>query len=306
MTQTSDCHSPKRIVDMRAQIRPNLFIIGAMKSGTTSLHAYLAQHPDIFMSDPKEPGYFIKEENLSRGEDWYLGLFAEAKQAKVWGESSAVYSMIPLYAGVPERIFRFNPEARFVYLMRDPFQRTLSHYKHLVYHHRERRDLLTAILSHPPYVNVSNYAMQLRPYFDRFGRQQVYVLTFEELVRNTSRAVGDLICWLGLDKSSPLPDVLPVENVTPKRGILKGGLLGKFIHSAYWKPFDRVFPSLLKLKTRWLFEQEIEPDPALVAETRRYLAPIQSKQIEDLCNLLGRDFPEWTSFGDSPHRATVS
>jgi hypothetical protein len=293
-------------MDMRTQIRPNLFIIGAMKSGTTSLHAYLAQHPDIFMSEPKEPGYFIKEENVSGEEDWYLGLFATAKKAKVWGESSAVYSMIPLFKGVPERILRFNPEARFVYLMRDPFQRTLSHYKHLVYHHHERRDLLTAVRSHPPLINVSNYAMQLRPYFDTFGRQRVHVMTFEELVRSPSRAVGDLICWLGLDKSFPLPDVLPVENVAPKRGIPKRGLLGRFLHSAYWKRFGRLLPSTLKLKTRRLFEQELEPNPALVAEARRYLVPIQSKQIEDLCNLLGRDFPEWTSFGDSPRRATVS
>jgi hypothetical protein len=69
--------------------RPNLFIVGAMRSGTTSLHAYLGLHPEIFMSVPKEPSYFVKEMNLAKGQEWYLGLFAAAGKAKVIGESSA-------------------------------------------------------------------------------------------------------------------------------------------------------------------------------------------------------------------------
>ena len=72
---------------MSRQALPNLFIIGAMKSGTTSLHHYLAEHQRIFMSELKEPGYFVEELTWSRGRDWYLSLFAEAGDAAIVGES---------------------------------------------------------------------------------------------------------------------------------------------------------------------------------------------------------------------------
>ena len=86
------------------RLRPNLFVIGAMKSGTTSLHAYLGSHPQIFMCPEKEPSFFAKETISSRGEDWYLKLFAAAGSKPVIGESSTAYSRIPLFPGVPERI----------------------------------------------------------------------------------------------------------------------------------------------------------------------------------------------------------
>jgi hypothetical protein len=283
---------------MRIPDRPNLFIVGAMKSGTTSLHAYLGLHPEIFMSEPKEPSYFVEEMNLAKGQDWYLGLFAAAGNAKVIGESSASYSMVPKYRGVPGRITRFNPDARFVYLMRDPFQRTLSHYWHLVRFHGERRDLITTIQNHPPCINVSNYAMQLRPYFEMFGRERVYVLTFEELVRNPRDAVGPLLAWLGVDTRFPLPEQLPKENATPISVMLRGGLLDWFLNSALWRVGAPVTPTWLKARAKRILEWRVENNSKLVVLAQRYLAPIQSRQIEELRTLLQRDFPDWTSCGE--------
>jgi hypothetical protein len=287
-----------RVVDMGTPIRPNLFIIGAMKSGTTSLHAYLALHPDIFMSEPKEPSYFVEEMNLGKGEEWYLSLFAAAEDAKVIGESSAPYSMVPRYMEVPDRIARFNPNARFVYIMRDPFQRALSHYWHIARFHGERRDLLTAVQNHPPYINVSNYAMQLRPYFDKFGRERLYTLTFEELVRNPRETVVPLLTWLGVDTRFEMPEQLPKENTTPKSLMPQQGMLHWFIDSALWKAGSRIVPRWLIARAKRSLERPMEQDPELVAKTRQYLAPIQSKQIEELGKLLQRDFPEWTSFDE--------
>lgn len=86
---------------MANQRIPNLFIVGAMKSGTTTLHNYLNMHPDIFMSQkPKEPQYFVQELNWSKGEDWYLSLFEAAGDAKIIGESSTDYSKLPRYQGL--------------------------------------------------------------------------------------------------------------------------------------------------------------------------------------------------------------
>ncbi|MDA8347687.1 MAG: sulfotransferase, partial [Pseudomonadota bacterium] len=150
--------------------KPNLFIIGAMKSGTTSLHEYLDTHPQIAMSREKEPGYFVEELSLRKGEDWYLSLFEQDARYQYVGESSTHYTKLPLYRGVPERLFRFNPDARLIYIMRDPFDRVISHYWHAVrdvHHGGELRPLLKAVQECPDYLCFSDYAMQLEPYIER-------------------------------------------------------------------------------------------------------------------------------------------
>src|SRR5438309_2284856 len=107
---------------------PNLIVIGAARCGTTSLHKYLAAHPEIAMSREKELSFFVEEKNWSRGLGWYAAQFGA--QAPVRGESSPAYSAFPLYRGVPERMARTVPDAKLVYLVRDPIARIASHYTH--------------------------------------------------------------------------------------------------------------------------------------------------------------------------------
>lgn len=104
--------------------KPNLFLIGAMKSGTTYLRKLLNAHPDIFMCDPDEPSYFVDprwlrtlypemwERGLWRNEGRYLDLFRPGGDARILGEASTNYTMLPLLWGVPRRIAALNPEAR--------------------------------------------------------------------------------------------------------------------------------------------------------------------------------------------------
>jgi hypothetical protein len=284
--------------------RPGLFIIGAMKSGTTSLHAYLATHPEIFMSEPKEPAYFVQEMNYPKGEDWYLSLFAAGSEAKLLGESSAVYTMAPKFTGVTERIAHFNPDARFVYVMRDPFQRSLSHYWHIVQHHGERRDLLTALKTHPPYVNVSYYAMQLRPYLETFGRDRLHIVIFEDLVRDPLPVVQRLFGWLGVDQDFVPPNLYAKENATPSKVAPKGGRLDRFRHSAAWNVLGGFMPSSLRALARRLLERQVDKRAETVAEAKSYLRPIQLDQVNELRVLLDRDFPDWPA-GRQSNQPTV-
>src|ERR671915_544163 len=96
---------------------PNLIVIGAMKSGTTSLHNYLSLHPEIFMTEVKEPSFFTLEGNWWRGREWYEAQFPVA--AKIRGESSPDYTKHPRHAGAPERMHAMIPDAKLVYLLRD-------------------------------------------------------------------------------------------------------------------------------------------------------------------------------------------
>jgi hypothetical protein len=140
-----------------ASIKPNLFIIGSMKSGTTLLWRVLASHPAIHMSTPKEPCYFVEPSQLRRLQPWlwrerywlrrdrYFKLF-HSNESKIYaGEASVYYTHLPLATGVAERIWRFNPNARLIYIMRDPIERTISHYWHSVISNSEFRSPLRAI-----------------------------------------------------------------------------------------------------------------------------------------------------------------
>ncbi len=178
----------------RSLRKPGLFVIGAMKSGTSYLSRLLGLHPSIFIPDLEEPSYFVPpgqlrdiwpymwDQGIWRSEEAYLRLFQPGGDATILGEASTNYSKVPLVSGVPERIARFNDEARFIYIMRDPVERSISHYWHMVRFNAEYRPMLSAILQDPRYMAVSHYARQLAPYFSLFGRERVFTLTFEELV----------------------------------------------------------------------------------------------------------------------------
>ena len=279
--------------------RPNLFIVGAMKSGTTSLHSYLQVHPQIFMSQSKEPAYFVDELNWKRGEDWYLGLFRDAGDAEVVGESSTDYTKYPTYRDVAQRIARFNPAARFIYIMRDPVERTIGHYWHAVRGRdrfgRERRDLLAAIRENPHYRDVSHYAMQLEQYVRIFGRDRILAVTFEEMNARPEVFTQSIFRWLGVDGSFTPPNLDERSNVTPKvvRRIRGWGLLNRFRHTRLWNAVGpQISPSLRRVGRR-LATDRVDRTRHATADAIAYLQSMQVEQTRQLSELLGREFAEW-------------
>ena len=84
--------------------RPDFIIIGAMKCATSTLHEQLALQPGFFMSTPKEPNFFSDDDCFARGLDWYRGLFAEAPEGSIRGESSTHYTKLPTHPRTVERL----------------------------------------------------------------------------------------------------------------------------------------------------------------------------------------------------------
>jgi Sulfotransferase family len=277
--------------------RPNLFLVGSMKCGTTSLHNYLAQHPQIFMSrDPwKEPAYFVDRMNWSKGESWYCGLFRDAADAAYRGESSTDYTKYPHYEGVAERIARFCPEARILYLMRDPVERSISHYWWEVQWSAEGRDMPTAVRNAAIICDVSHYAMQLRQFIPLFGRERIWVLTTEELSARPEAALADIFGWLGVDASTVTAASYERHNVSPPhvRKVIGSEVFSPLRGGLLWHAAKRVTPLPVRRQAMRVLSRKVPRDDTGIAATIDYLRPIQREQTAELGELLGRSFPEW-------------
>lgn len=177
---------------------PNFFIIGAMKSGTSSLHHFLSAQEDFGMSSIKEPNFYAKARTpFHKSSSWYKGLFSEAK----WrGESSTAYTKYPFVKKVPSRIKKQVPDAKFIYIMRDPIERSLSHITHEMLEgqigiSKEADKFVTDTKS--PFVQFSLYGLQLQQYLEHFDKSRILLLDFHELKSNPSSCVQDIFNFLG-------------------------------------------------------------------------------------------------------------
>jgi hypothetical protein len=201
---------------------PNLIVIGAMKSGTSALHRHLDRHPDIRMSWPKELNFFFgpvdslcpstgrhvtacqcpqrwAAGNWYRGIGWYARHF-DARSA-VRGESSPGYTS-PSHASVAARMAQVVPEARLLYLVRDPLARAVSQYRHHSREGTERRPIHQALL-HPSsqYIPRGQYFQRLLPFLEWFGKDQIAIVAQEELLADPRTTLPKIFGFLSVDDS---------------------------------------------------------------------------------------------------------
>lgn len=187
---------------------PNVVVIGAMKCGTTALHDYLGRHPRITMSQPKELNFFFGPAtdagtagwavgNWSRGPAWYTSHFDTGTPLR--GESSPGYTS-PDHPCVAERMAATIPDARLVYLVRDPIARALSQYDHHRSEGSERRDLAAALTDPASqYISRGRYHERLVPFLSCFAREQILIVAQEDLRQDRDATLGRVLRFLGAD-----------------------------------------------------------------------------------------------------------
>ena len=180
---------------------PNLIIIGAMKCATTSLHYYLSLHPEIKMSKKKELDFFIFERNWNKGINWYKSHFH--RKAKIRGESSPNYTKYPWFKGVPQRMHTIVPNAKLIYILRDPIERIISEYVHIHSEGGDKRTIKKALtnLKGNWYVDNSKYYMQLKRYLNFYPKSNLLILTAEDLKLDTQKALARAFRFLDVDES---------------------------------------------------------------------------------------------------------
>lgn len=280
----------------RERLLPNFLIIGAAKAGTTALHRYLEQHPEIAMSKDKELHFFADPQWRSKL-DWYEGQFPAGPSAR--GESSPSYSMHAWIPGVPERISELIPDAKLLYLVRDPLERVAAQWVEFYSLYEEHRPFAEAV-GEPedpanPYVAASRYALQLDRYLAHFRDDQILVLDQCELRDDRRAALRSVFSFLGVDADFWTPEFMTAHNVRDEKVRLNE--VGLWVYRRGWFPrlkaaVPRMRP-LLRRATLGVVANRVET-PVLGSELRERLETVLRADAERLRTLTGQGFESWS------------
>lgn len=238
---------------------PDFLIIGAMKSGTTTLFYDLELHPRVFFPVDKEPGNLLSDAVLTpAGRAAYAKLFEAARGEQVCGEASTAYTKLPDYPGVVERAVRVcGPGLRVIYIVREPMARIRSHHRHESIASGMEPDLNAAVRDRPELLNWSRYAMQLEPWVEALSPQRVHVMVFERYTKDRKGEAARAERSLGLEPAVEGIDESKVanrwENVREFGGVKKKIMFGNPVYQA-------VRP-LIPRKLRYWVSQKLLPTP---------------------------------------------
>jgi len=180
-------------------LKPNFLVIGAPKAGTTSLCYYLSQHPDIFVSDPKELHYFCDDKLYQRGANWYESQF-EGGQDYPWrGEGTPFYAMHRTFPEVLPRLARDLPELKLIYMVRNPLERMESYFSQEINNGWRIPPFCEAVRTRSHYVDASLYDEQYERYKAVYGADSIHVIFFEDFRKNVQSAISGAMMFLGVD-----------------------------------------------------------------------------------------------------------
>ncbi|CAB5123068.1 Sulfotransferase [Olavius algarvensis associated proteobacterium Delta 3] len=211
---------------------PDFIIIGAMKCATTTLHEQLAQQPGIFMTEPKEPYFFSNDDVWAKGQEWYAGLYDSAALGDICGESSTHYTKLPTYPQTILRMLTHVPEAKLIYVIRHPIDRLISHYIHDWSERIIDEPIDEAIANRPELISYSKYAMQIRPFLENYGDDNVLLVFFEHLLLEPQQELERIARFIGYS-DRPVWHRDSAANVSSKR--MQRSL---FRDAIVWNPFS--------------------------------------------------------------------
>lgn len=280
---------------------PNFIIIGGLKCGTTSIHHYLGVHPEIHMSKPKELNFFAAEQNWDLGLDWYKGRFDD--RFKVNGESSPHYTNRPRFNGVAERIHEYTPDARLIYMVRDPIKRILSHWVHATGAGYETREFVET-LSKPDtsYIHRSMYWMQLEPYLPLFEKDQIEIITQEELGSDRDGTMKKAFRHLGVDENFTSDQWDREWEKSSAKQDGKYQVMEKLVKLPGFRSLDRNFDRLPE-SMRWMVEKVVHnpdkppaPKPDIPDDLMATLKDRFREDVAGLKKFAGREFHGWHDY----------
>jgi len=280
---------------------PNLIIIGAAKCGTTSLHRYLGQHPDVWMAQPegtqlKAMRFFWREDWRERLH-WYEAHFETDRPIR--GEATPAYTAYAFHTGVAERMHEVIPDAKLIYLVRDPIARTVSHWV-------QRRadedptpfERYMQDYERPdnPIVCPSRYWTQLQQYLRFYDPSQILIVDQHDLKTQRRETVREVFRFVGVDERFDSPEFDAERNTREsKHGPRR--LAVKLWEPVIW-PSSRAVPrrvrDVIRAPASKVLLGPIREAPVLTAEMRERLREHFKPEVEGLREFTGKPFASWS------------
>ena len=292
---------------------PDFLIVGAAKSGTTSLWAYLKEHPEIFLPEYKEPAIF--EPKAGGIGEWssYCKLFENTQGYKRIGEASVSYLMSP---NAPKKIIEaLGRNIDIIIILRNPIYMAYSLWGHMVREGYEKMSFVDALNDEPrrlhdpafveeagrwiydlTYIERASYYKQVKRYIESFGKERIHLYFFEEFFHKGLPQYHDLLACLGVGETLP-----PENNVFNKAGTVRSSYLRRVLSERMvWKePLKLILP--LKLRERMMsflarYNRVERSLPLISIEAKKILINSLSNDVAKLSQLIGRDVQELWDF----------
>lgn len=302
---------------MSNQILPNTFLIGAQKSATTSVYRWIAQHPDVLGPNfVKDFPFFFDDSIFTKGLDYLSSLYEnEYNGEKVVLQGNVHYIF---YEKALKNISEFNPDAKFILIIRNPIERAMSAHKFAIKMQWESLDFKEAVeaetsrmasnelktLSELTYLNHGLYHKQIENFLKYFKKEQLKVIVYDDLEKDTAKVVDDLFGFLGV-QTDFVPE-FKVANVT-------GELRSKAVQSFFYKDsiaktiffdnkvVDTIFPERFRKKVWSIIsvlntkkpQKKVDYLAELDSRTKERLKAYFKDDIAGLQAFLNRDLSIW-------------
>lgn len=279
---------------MSVSVLPNFIIIGAMKSGTTSLHDYLSRHPDIFMSVPKETDFFTGKEPWEKGIEGYKACFAGYAGQKAVGEASPNYAKMPFFEGVPERIYSVLGPVKLIYVVRDPVERLVTHYVHALSSGHETRPFAKVLknIETTPYSWTSRYYAQLEKYLEFFPKECLLIVDQHALKNERKETLRRIFRFLEVEPDFYCPEF--EKNIGESKYYGRKTFLGNVFQKPSRELWGAYHPQ--EPKPSWFQKMMVSPigRPELSARERQKLNSLFSDEMRKLRDFSGMAFSSWS------------
>lgn len=296
---------------------PNLFIPGAMKAGTTTLYYCLNQHPDIYMAQDKEPSFFTNDRTFDLLHEYYQPLFKKGIGCRYRGEASVTY-MGSIKAVQRIKELAYNP--RFIFILRNPVNRAISHYNFYQGRGFENRDFRQAFCGSlrvpydedhisPAYYTRGCYTQWIEIYQQTFGKKSIHLITTEALQKQPQQTINSCFSFLGLSQLSAINIPLLNQSTFLKEpGIYKHAidLMSERNNSVLKRWYQKAFSDRSRIVIRRQALRLVEsaksrllsvrqPD-SIDEDTRQWVASYYREDVKWLKKLTGYGFSEWSEF----------
>jgi hypothetical protein len=278
---------------------PTFLIIGSAKAGTTTLFADLAAHEQIYFPVVKEPCDLLHDKVLTdAGLAQYRRLFRSARADQILGEASTPYTARPMYEGVAERALRvLGRDLKLIYVVRDPLDRVISEQRYMARLGKMPPDINVALRDVPRIVERSRYAFQIEPWLQRFGRESLKLLVFEQYVANREATVRALFEFLGA--RPPADYRLPDAKNSTDDVIVPRGILRRIVRTeAYRRTVRSIVPAFVRDRAKRVLGRRLDVsfEARLTPQNERQLLDRLRPEVEALHQIAGWDRPVWPRF----------